>query len=136
MGVEYHLYHHGSRRFLCLGKRRGASLYQRKDGDIVAFITDCGDGEISIVPDSHDMPEGDWLEVLSRVFPGTETCTPPDEMRPAEAADIVPGAELWYPRHEEWHIVLEVHHPSDPWKAFSATDGDRYGLDGAFVEVK
>lgn len=70
----------------------------------------------------------------------------PENLRPAIASDIVEGAILWYPNfHDEemgndpettplWLMVDDVYSPSDPWKAYCANDGCRYGLDGAFVE--
>jgi hypothetical protein len=60
----------------------------------------------------------------------------PARLRPAKASDIVEGAVLWYPALDEckWAAVEEVYRPSDPWKAYCAHDGCRYGLDGAFVE--
>lgn len=66
-----------------------------------------------------------------------DTAEPVGKLRPATAADIRVGALIWYvdeegPRH--WQIVGDVLYPSDPWKAYCALDGCRYGLDGAMVE--
>lgn len=65
----------------------------------------------------------------------------PSRLRPATAEDCATiGKVIWYPRHilpEEyagWVIVEEPAHYGDPFKAFTAHDGSRYGLDGAFVE--
>lgn len=65
----------------------------------------------------------------------------PASLRPAEPRDIVEGAILWYPSgvyndYDFWQYVSEVHSPDSPWKAYTANDGSRYGLDGAFVEVE
>jgi hypothetical protein len=66
---------------------------------------------------------------------------PPENLRPAEARDIVLGAVIWYnvgpddyyPTEWGWYEVEEVLRPSDDWKAFTA-GGCRMGLCGAFVE--
>lgn len=64
----------------------------------------------------------------------------PENLRPAGPGDITEGAILWYPDwmvselSRGWAIVEEVYRPGDPWKAYCAHDGCRYGLDGAFVE--
>jgi hypothetical protein len=62
----------------------------------------------------------------------------PAKLRPATSRDIVEGAILWYPHWDgrKWACVDEVIRPSDDWKAYSAHDGCRYGLEGAFVEVE
>ena len=74
-------------------------------------------------------------------------CPPPskDMLVSASPGDIVLGAVLWYQCDEDtldgwpqgwfWKIVDEVDQPRDPYKAYTAHDGCRYGLDGAFVEV-
>jgi len=69
-----------------------------------------------------------------------EACPVPERLRPATERDIVVGAILWYPRWAEdgyapWSVVEEVLRPGDAFKAY-AYQGARYGLDGAFVEVK
>jgi hypothetical protein len=78
----------------------------------------------------------------------------PENLRPATSKDIVEGAILWYPEfrhntvdlenpdydedeaHEAraWRMVELVERPRDRFKAFSADDGCRYGLEGAFVD--
>ena len=58
--------------------------------------------------------------------------------RPATAADIVFGATIHYKHGDDGpftRTVEEVLRPSDPYKAFSADDGCRYGLDDAYVDV-
>lgn len=73
----------------------------------------------------------------------TEKAEPTGALRVAVPADIVVGALLWYEREEDgdegnphyWCIVDEVLRPSEAWKAFTAHDGCRYGLDGAMVEL-
>jgi hypothetical protein len=68
-----------------------------------------------------------------------EKAKPPhDELRPAEPRDIAEGVIVWHERKEEhggwyWHIVDEPMHYGDPFKAYCADDGCRYGLNGAFV---
>lgn len=74
----------------------------------------------------------------------SETARPVGALRVATAADIVVGALLWYAREEDgdegnpwfWCIVEDVIHPNDMWKAYTAHDGCRYGLDGAMIEVQ
>jgi len=63
----------------------------------------------------------------------------PKRRRPAEPRDITEGAFIWYPEHPPGRrllIVEEVKYPDDDFKAFCATDGCRYGLRGAFVEME
>jgi len=65
----------------------------------------------------------------------------PKKVRPATEHDITYEAVIWYTGETMdddepcFMIVEEVHHPSDPWKAYTAEDGCRYGLDDAWVEV-
>ncbi len=60
----------------------------------------------------------------------------PNVIRYANNRDIIKGAILWYADDSVyWLMVDEVLRPSDPYKAYIAHDGCRYGLDGAFVEV-
>ncbi len=68
----------------------------------------------------------------------------PQNLRPATAEDIKVGARIWYdgsdgldsPSEPYYcRVVEEVLHPNDPWKAYCADDGCRYGLDGAMVEM-
>lgn len=62
-------------------------------------------------------------------------------VRPAEARDVREGAELLLigecARGDSPALfvikVMEVHKPDDLWKAFTAHDGCRYGLDGLWV---
>lgn len=67
-----------------------------------------------------------------------EKCPIPERLRPAVAGDIVEGAVIWYKHGDDgpfWQIVSQVHCPGDAFKAYTAEDGCRYGLDDAFVEV-
>jgi hypothetical protein len=71
-----------------------------------------------------------------------DRCPLPDNLRPAVAADIKEGAVIWYPEWASrkngtpgWAVVNEVGHHGDPFKAYTADDGCRYGLRGAFIEV-
>lgn len=63
----------------------------------------------------------------------------PSNLRKAEPKDIVLDNVIWYKKDEYsdnyCKIVDEVLHPDSMYKSFCATDGCRYGLDGAFVEV-
>jgi hypothetical protein len=62
----------------------------------------------------------------------------PANLRPATAADLVNvGQVVWYPSWDDrkWCVVEEIEHYGDLWKAFTAHDGNRYGLDGAFIEI-
>ena len=73
-----------------------------------------------------------------------QTAPLPEKLRSATAKDIVEDAIIWYPDHRDddeespsagWHLVSEVHQPSDEWKAYTDYLGCRYGLAGAFVEI-
>lgn len=60
-------------------------------------------------------------------------------LRPAEAEDVQVGAVIWYEVRADRYVpvlVEEVINPNDPYKAYTADDGCRYGLDGAMVEVR
>jgi len=63
---------------------------------------------------------------------------PPDEkLRRACSKDIKIGAVIYYKESDfgpVWYVIEEVHAPDSEFKAFTADDGCRYGLDGAFVE--
>jgi hypothetical protein len=81
-----------------------------------------------------------WDEIEEAWMESNRT-PPPENLRPAEARDIVLGAMIWYnvgpddyyPTEWGWYEVEEVLRPSDDWKAFTA-GGCRRGLYGAFVE--
>lgn len=65
-------------------------------------------------------------------------CPIPTKLRPATPADIVEGAIIWHKNGDDgdyWNVVEEVLRPDDPFKAYVADDGCRYGLDEAYVEV-
>lgn len=82
-------------------------------------------------------------KVASSLALAQEAARPTGALRVATPADIVVGALLWYEREEDgdegnphyWCIVEDVLRPSDAWKAFTAHDGCRYGLDGAMIEI-
>jgi hypothetical protein len=81
-------------------------------------------------------------KAIDRAYKKAARCRLPANLRPATAKDIRQGAVIWYPRWATdpegiaaWAIVDLVLYPSDDWKAYEY-DGCRYGLDGAFVEVK
>ncbi len=61
----------------------------------------------------------------------------PHRLREAVASDIVDGQIIYYKDGDNgpfFQIVQEIMNPNDPFKAYVATDGCRYGLDGAYVE--
>lgn len=67
-----------------------------------------------------------------------EKAKPPKNRRQATPEDITAGSIIWHEREEEygddyWNVVEEVLRPSDPFKAYCADDGCRYGLDGAYI---
>ena len=67
-------------------------------------------------------------EALKSKFPANVRAATPD--------DIVVGQIIWYRRdNEHWQVIEEVMKPDDPFKAYCAEDGCRYGLDGAFVRA-
>jgi len=62
----------------------------------------------------------------------------PKKLRQAEPDDIRKSAIVWHyvDKRWYWHYVEELGYYGDPWKAYTAHDGCRYGLDGAFIEVE
>lgn len=59
-----------------------------------------------------------------------------EEIRRATPNDIKVGTIIWNEKGDNgwfWNVVEEVHYPNDPFKAYTADDGCRYGLDGAWV---
>ena len=62
------------------------------------------------------------------------------ETRPAEPRDICEDAVLIYldenGNFDYATCVLEVLNPANMFKAYTATDGCRYGLEGAYVELE
>lgn len=58
----------------------------------------------------------------------------PEKLRPAVPGDVVPGAILWHPSSPGrlWSEVESV--MTDDFKGY-LSDGCRYGLRGAFVEL-
>ncbi len=64
-------------------------------------------------------------------------CPAPFDLRPATPDDIKLNNVIWSFNEDGayWHIVEEIHNPSDSFKGYSF-EGCRYGLDGAFVEDK
>jgi len=68
-----------------------------------------------------------------------DRCKPPERRRPAKASDIRFGRVIWHANGDNgwfWNVVVEPLHYGDPFKAYCADDGCRYGLDGAFVEME
>jgi hypothetical protein len=76
-------------------------------------------------------------EVADQAYEDAASAPLPANLRPAKSTDIVKDALIWYPEWDDrkWAIVEEVLYPSSLFKAYSAHDGCRYGLDGAFVEA-
>lgn len=68
-----------------------------------------------------------------------DKCPPPKNRRSAKASDIMEGVIIWHEREKQygddfWNIVAEPLHYGDPFKAYVADDGCRYGIEGAYVE--
>ncbi len=68
-----------------------------------------------------------------------DKCPPPKNRRPAKASDITEGAIIWHERQKEyggdyWNVVSTPLHYGDPFKAYVADDGCRYGIEGAYIE--
>lgn len=73
--------------------------------------------------------------VLRDAFESAQQHPFPENVRSATAQDIAVGQVVWYREDSShWLIVDEVLNPSDSFKAF-LSDGCRYGLDGALIEV-
>lgn len=56
--------------------------------------------------------------------------------RPATELDIVVGKVVYLIGDDDYlyrKVIEEVLDPDDPWKAFSADDGCRYGLEDLYV---
>ncbi len=67
-------------------------------------------------------------------------CPRPKRLREAKASDIREGAIIWYKHGGDndagfWMMVAEPLHYGDPFKAYVAHDGCRYGLDDAWVQI-
>lgn len=63
-------------------------------------------------------------------------CRPPKDRREATADDIIPGAIIWHENDPDfWNVVEEPLHYGDPFKAYTADDGCRYGLRNAYIEL-
>lgn len=63
----------------------------------------------------------------------------PANRRPATAADIKVGQIIYYEHGDDgpfWTEVEQVLRPDDAFKAYTATDGSRYGLDDAWIKTK
>lgn len=63
-------------------------------------------------------------------------CSIPKNLYQAMGNDIFIGNVIWYPEYNDWHIVEEILHSEDRYKAYIAEDGCRYGLEGAFIVDK
>ena len=61
--------------------------------------------------------------------------TPPMDLIQAVPIDIQVGALVWIDGDDGfvWKVIEEVLKPTDMFKAFTAEDGCRYGLDGCYV---
>lgn len=89
-----------------------------------------------------------WLEAQAAVIAAAEyadkclaqaeRAAVPKKLRPATAADLTKvGQVVWYPHWDEckWAMVEEPRDYGDAWKAYTAHDGCRYGLKGAYIEL-
>ena len=78
-------------------------------------------------------------KIINTAFESAMTSSLPENLRPATSKDIIEGAIIWYKHGDNghfWQIVENVLRPSDPYKAYCAEDGCRYGLDDAWIEVQ
>lgn len=63
---------------------------------------------------------------------------PLEVLRPCLADDIRAGRVIYYPNNGDdrfWREVAEPLYYGDDFKAYTAADGCRYGLRGAFVRI-
>lgn len=63
---------------------------------------------------------------------------PRSKLRPATPRDFREGAVIYHSAGGNslyWHVIDEVKYPNDDFKAYTADDGCRYGLSGAYVEA-
>lgn len=97
-----------------------------------------------MTPKEYQIIEKEQLAIIGRaneiIFQAREEADKspfPRHVRPAEPKDIVVDAIIWHDNGNAyyWNIVCEVLRPNDPFKAYCADDGCRYGLDGAFIEI-
>ena len=73
-----------------------------------------------------------------KLYLEAENAIMPTALQVATAKDIQVGTIIWYrPKGYNcfWRYVEEVLEPSDMYKAFYATDGNRYGLKDAYIEI-
>ena len=79
--------------------------------------------------------------IIRQAYESAKESPLPKNLRSATSDDIKINNVIWYPNGGDdwtpfWKIVEEVLYPSDPWKAYCAEDGCRYGLCGAYVEIR
>jgi hypothetical protein len=94
--------------------------------------------EYKILRDTLNHITDNITKVLDAAKNDAGKCPLPENLRPATPSDIIEGAIIWYKHGDDghfWQIVEEVLWPEDPWKAYCAMDGCRYGLDDSWVEV-
>lgn len=79
----------------------------------------------------------DAIDAHEELYPRNKKCMPPKrDLRRCVAADIVPGAIIYYYRDgrpDYWQRVSKVKWPDDAFQAYIADDGCRYGIERAFV---
>lgn len=96
------------------------------------------------------------IKIRNALFHAKKYQPNPKSLLPASYVDIYPGNVIFFKRESDtqikdnygenailsvkefpwdWHIIKEIHDPTDLHKAYTADDGCRYGLEGAFVEV-
>jgi len=152
MGVEYGLYNRTEKSFLWLGKTTGEG-FQRSAESVSKFVADAacrGCEPLSIYSDMGDPPDWEddgWTEHDAMTFPGTK-CEETggdlhkepimaDTLVPISETDVTVGRTVWILADGGYMVkktIEQVLCPSDPWKAFCADDGCRYGLDGTYKE--
>lgn len=60
-----------------------------------------------------------------------------NNLRQAEPSDIVVGQQVWVDGDDGFakREIREVLKPTDPYKAYCANDGCRYGLESTYIEL-
>jgi len=125
--------------------------YLRKDNDIAAFEKD------EFIDEGYRMTPVEYLKIekeqesiieiaenkIADARRLADQCDRPKTLQLAVADDIVRGAVIWHKpesvpssfENEQWfwNIVNEPLHYGDSFKAYTADDGCRYGLEGAYV---
>jgi len=81
-------------------------------------------------------------DIIAAALRKAEKSKLPKDLRPAAPRDMVEGAIIWHKDFDVdeeggfyrcWNIIETVQYPNDAFKAYTAEDGCRYGLQGAYV---